>query len=255
MILTTGIGNGLGRLCHETLGGKGLRRENASSLLQALKPSETRIIVHCAFNTGPAPSSNRLAAYLDDTLLLTRKLTRVPHRKFIFVSSVDVYPHDGVPHDENEELSLEGGQSFYGLAKLMSEAIVRVACPNYLILRPTSLLGYSKKSSSLIRILEEPAPQLSLSADSVLNCVQRADVCKFIQNAIDSDLQGTYNIASSQNITLANAARRFGRGGAPHYGDFRYDVGLIDQRRATILLPVFNRSSEETLAHYSRKRP
>ena len=49
-------------------------------------------IIHCAVNAAKYVSMRTAFGYMDDNFLLTQRLVDIPHRKFIFVSTLAVYP-------------------------------------------------------------------------------------------------------------------------------------------------------------------
>src|SRR2546422_555 len=92
-VLVTGSNNGLGKHCCEFFQGTAFSRQTSfSDILKQANAKPFSAIIHSAFNTKSDISTNHLYSYLHDTTLLTQKLLSIPHEKFIFISSVDVYP-------------------------------------------------------------------------------------------------------------------------------------------------------------------
>lgn len=251
-ILTTGARSGLGKYLFERLGGAGLTRENARALLEH-GGAEWDAIVHCAFSSESGIDSRSVYGYCQDTIFLTRALAALPHRKFIFVSSVEVYPKNGARHQESEVIPMENTGTFYGAAKLIAEGIVLHEARNALILRPTSLLGPYMRRNNLIAVLEGKPCAASLSADSVLNFVLYSDLFRFVKAGIELGLAGVWNIASASNITFQEIVALAGMEGKIAFGAHRYDVGLIDAARARVEVPELSRTSAETLKEFMRQ--
>ena len=247
-ILTTGILSGLGKYIHENLGGIGLTRATSPEDMEKTKNSGVDVIIHCAFNSHRGINSDSLYYYLEDNVLLTKKLVSIPHKKFIFLSSVDVYPKGVGVYPEDEIIDMDSISGIYGITKLMSESIVKTCCVNYLILRGTALLGKYSRKNSLIKIIEEDRCILTLSGDSRFNYVLHLNILDFIKFSIDHDLKGIYNLASSENITLLEVANMLGR--KVKFGTYLYDVGNIGNSKISSIFPVFKKTSKEIVTQF-----
>jgi nucleoside-diphosphate-sugar epimerase len=235
--------SGLGRHVFETFGGISWTRHLSPAGRQEIKREGVDVVVHCAFNSRRNVDSGSLYGYVADNVLLTGELVSVPHRKFVFLSSVDVYPNGPGPRSESTVAQIGAGNGLYGITKLMSEAIVRERCTDYLILRCVALLGRHMRKNSLLRIFEDEPCDMTLRGDSQLNYVLHADVSEFIGLAVENDLSGIYNVASSQNVSLARVADILGKEVA--FGGYRYDVGDIFHRKVSSVFPAFGKTSEE----------
>lgn len=240
--LITGSSSGLGKYLHDNLGGDSLNRKKITT-------DGADVIIHCAFNSENNPKD--LDQYYNDNVLLTKRLTKIPHKKFIFISSVDVYPKNTQKHLEDEILDINNVDSLYGKAKLMSEQVVKKNCSNFLILRCSALLGKDARRNSLIRILQDNNPSLTLSEESAFNYILHSDVLNFIKLSIEKDLQGIYNLASSKNITLKEVASFLKK--QVTFGDYVYNVGNIDNRKAKAISRVFKKTSQKIIGEFIRK--
>ena len=252
MILTTGTRSSLGRYLHENMGGIGLTRSTRAPDIEKIKRDGADVIIHCAFNAAISVSANSLYAYLYDNVLLTKELVSLRHKKFIFISTVDVYPKSDDTHTEDESIKADSLGGLYGVTKLMSESIVMNHCENYLILRATALLGKYSRKNSLISMIEEKDSVLTLSADSRFNYVLYSDILKFIKFAIDSDFKGIYNVASSENIILSEIADMVGHN--VKFGDYRYDVGNVNNSKIISVFPAFKKTSAENITQFMKER-
>ena len=251
-ILTSGIRSGLGKHIYERLGGISWTRQTSVGERGEIRCTGVDVIVHCAGSSRQPVDSESLYGYLADNVLLTEELASVPHQKFILISSVDVYPKGSGLRSENMTFLVDEVNGIYGTTKLMSEAIVRELCPNHIILRCTALLGKHSRKNSLLRIIEEESCVLTLTGDSRFNYVLLSDVSDFIRFALDRDVEGIYNVACSQNVTLSRAADILGK--KVHFGQFHYDVGEIDNQKISSIFPAFNKTSEDAIAEFVRAR-
>jgi len=240
-LLITGSASGLGKYLHKQLGGTPYKR-NAANI------KKTEVIIHSAFNRVRDVTSENLYQYLSDNVFLTKKLTRIPHKKFIYISSVDVYPKNNTKHSENEIIDVNHISGVYALTKLMSESLVQHLCPNFLILRCSALLGRDARENSLIKMIKEENPTLTLSPDSVFNFILHKDVLEFIKIAVEKDLQGIYNIVSSKNIVVREITKSLRK--KVTFGRYLYNVGNIDNTKASQLLPDFKKTSQEIVHEF-----
>jgi len=242
--LITGSSSGLGKYLQYQLGGISFNR-NSTNI------EETEILIHCAFNQTKEVTSKNLYQYLFDNVFLTKKLAKIPHKKFIFISSVDVYQKIAGPHTEEEDISLASITNLYAATKLMSESIVIKMCPDYLILRCVALLGIYSRQSSLIKIAEVENPVLTLAASSVMNYVRHSQVADFIKYAVENNLRGVYNVASTENITLGHVADLLKK--KARFGSYQYIVGDISNRKISSVFPSFVSSSEDIVREFIKE--
>ncbi|MBI5145308.1 MAG: NAD-dependent epimerase/dehydratase family protein [Candidatus Omnitrophica bacterium] len=247
-ILTTGVLSGLGRYIHEEIGGYGLSRSSSNRYFKKFRRSGLSIIIHCAFNTNREINSDNLFSYFSDNVYLTQKLVEIPHKKFIFISSADVYPKNGKIHLENEVIKIDSLCGIYAITKIISEAIIKKYCNNYLILRPTSLLGRYTRQNTLSRIIKDKFPAVGLNSRSMFNYIRYEDVLEFIKLSIEKDLMGIYNLASSKNILLCETVKILGK--KVKFGRYLYNIGKISNKKVSAVYPTFQLSSERILLRY-----
>lgn len=90
---------------------------------------------------------------------LIHSLKRVQTKRFILISTVDVYPH---PVDVNEMTSIEILQLLpYGKHRLYLEHFVRKAFPNYTIIRLPGLFGSGIKKNFIYDLIHRQALHLT----------------------------------------------------------------------------------------------
>lgn len=249
--LITGHKSGLGRYLHECFGGAGLDRTMPPEKFEHIRREGVDVIIHCASQPPGTVTMRSLYPFIDDNVLLTERIVKLRYKKFIFISSVDVYPKTTSAHNEDEDISLDSITNFYAATKLMSESIVMKMCPNYLILRCVAFLGTYSRQNSLIKIAEEENPVLTLSADSVMNYILHKQVADFIKHAIENNLRGVYNVASAENITLARVADLLKK--KARFGSHPYVVGDISNRKIAEVFPTFARTSEDIVRQFIKE--
>jgi nucleoside-diphosphate-sugar epimerase len=249
-ILTTGVKSGIGRYLYENFGGIGFSRDSSLEDRQKIRKDGADIIIHCAANSSREITSRNLFEYVNDNIFLTQEMATIPHKKFIFFSSIDVYPKNNINHQEDENIILDEVKGIYGLSKLISESLISRLSKNFLILRCASLLGIYNRRHSLIKLIEDPRPILSLSGDSVLNYVLYSDILDFIKFAVNNNLGGIFNIVSSGNITLFEIAEMLGK--KLKFGDYQYNCGNIDNKKVAAVFPSFLKNSKEVVNQFIR---
>jgi nucleoside-diphosphate-sugar epimerase len=243
-LLVTGVDSGLGRAVHATLGGVGLARASAREVLEMTSRSGVDAIVHCAHGRAHEVTADELYPYIEDNVQLTRSLVSLPHKRFVYLSSIDVYPASYTPAREDQAIDVSRVRGPYSMSKLISESIVRKHCPGYVIIRSAALLGRTMRRNSLLRIVEDDPCELGLSADSDFNYVLHDDLIAFIRTAVEQGLRGVFNAASSENVTLGRIAEILGK--KVSFGRHRYETGRIDNSKIVRFAPAFSQTSEET---------
>lgn len=248
-VLVTGAASGLGRHCYETFQAVPYTREsNYQALLDEANNKPFDIIIHAAFNARPTIDTTQLSAYLNDTTFLTQKLLAIPHRQFIFISTVDVYPKDNQLHHEDEVIRLNEVDGLYAISKLISEGMVNSSGNRPLILRPTAMLGAHAKPNSLIKILHHDCVSLTLASESTFNYIRHSDVSDFIHHAIRHSLTGTYNLAASSDLQLGEVSKHFNK--AVTFGNYVYKTANADNHKVSALLPCFKQTSMDNIKLY-----
>lgn len=178
----TGIKSGLGKYLHNEIGGDGLHRDS--------------IIIHCAHST-----SN-----FDDNIRLISSLVKLPHKYFIFISSIDIYR------------DCENGKN-----KLACEAIVEEHSNNYLIIRLPLILGEFQRPNCISRIMSGEK-KITLSGDSEMFFIWDHDVLQFIDKAIEFSLTGTVTLTEEKPVVLKDLATKFNPN--IEFGSFVYKVEM-----------------------------
>lgn len=246
-IFTTGVSSGIGKYIYEHLGGDGLTRETPLKKVEKIKREGVDVIIHCAFNSKEVTSES-IYSYFDDNLFLTKELFTFPYKKFIYFSTVDLYPKDENLHLEDEIINLDSITGIYGMTKLVSESIVKSCSNNYLILRSTSLLGQYMRKNTLMKMIMDEDCRVALSGSSTFNYVLYSNILDFIKLAIERDITGVYNIASLSNITLSKVADILEK--KVDFGSYTYNAGNISNEKICRIFPTFKKTSINVLKEF-----
>lgn len=161
--LVTGIKSGLGKYLYENLpDAYGLDRGG----FNLIKDEEYDTIIHCAFNKAQFPTDiGDHYGYLEDNILLTQDLLKLKYRKFVYISTIDVYPPT---------------PNVYGLFKIFAESIVKQK-PGTIILRCSMILGENTKPNHITK-LKDGIDRLTLSGQSKFNYILNSDILKFVES-------------------------------------------------------------------------
>jgi nucleoside-diphosphate-sugar epimerase len=239
-ILISGTASGLGAALHKRFGGE------AYSRTSPLAPSGTfDMIVHCAVDTAKTVTHDSIESYFRNNVELTRRLLALRHGRFVFISTVDVYPKSLALCSEDAAINAHDISGVYGIAKFYSEALVRQSGASPLILRASALLGPSMRDNSLTRMLKAPGATIGLSAASTFNYILHDDIGDLIEAANREGARGIVNACSAAPVTLQRIADAFECGTA--FGDFVYATPPLSNQRAAALVPGLARTSLETV--------
>tara|TARA_A100001515_G_scaffold133685_1_gene123100 strand:+ start:879 stop:1601 length:723 start_codon:yes stop_codon:yes gene_type:complete len=208
-VLVTGASSGLGKYIASNIDCIGLTRENADSVFRKHKHFD--LIVHCAFNASK--NTNNYYKILEDNIFLTKRLCSLSHDKFVFLSSVDIYREE---------------DNLYKTTKLMAESIVRELATSPLVVRTSAIIGPTMRKNSLLRILDDNNPALSLSEDSTFNYVLQSDILSMIQVSANNNYSGIMDFVASKNIRLKDIAKHFSK--TVSFGDYLYETPVISNR-------------------------
>ena len=83
--------------------------------MRSFKSEGVDVIIRSAFNPRPDFSLDSFSDYIGDNVLLTHQLAQIPHKRFIYISSIDVYPISSEFHVEDEIISANSVSGIYGI--------------------------------------------------------------------------------------------------------------------------------------------
>ena len=236
----TGTSSGLGAYLCTALGAEAIRRPDA---LSGAVAGGLDVLVHCAFDARKTLAAESLEEMLTSNLTLVERLLEVAHRRFVYVSSVEVYPRDGRRHGEDEPRQVDEDTNVTGLFKLAAEQLVLRRARRPLVLRCTSIVGPTARPNNIMRVLRGEPVTLRLDGTSRYNLVSMRQVEQFLRAADAAAATGVYNLGASDEATLADIAAV--TGARPTYGQVHYEVPGMDTRRVRALCPAFERTTRE----------
>lgn len=205
--LITGTNSGLGkRFSIDNPNALKIERSNNYLLNQI---ESCKYIIHCAFSSPGRKKINDYYQYYKDNIKLIEKLTNISHKKFIYISSIEVY---------------EEKDSLYKSTKLICEAIVQKKSNSFLIIRPSSMVGYTMKNNTIKKIAKGNNINLTLSEDSLYNLVLHKDIVDFVNLAISDDICGIVDAVSTKNIKLSEIVSISKMNKNVNYGSYVFSV-------------------------------
>ena len=225
--LITGTNSGLGKWLSKQFKNcdEFIRGSNISNFIKkemGFSIPRYDLIIHCAGCVQHSNWDNVGLDLFEDNVFLTRDLTKIPHVKFVFISSID-----------------EAKDTPYGVTKRLSEIIVKQLCDNYLILRPSALLGKEMKKNTFQKIVN--GEDIALTKNTVMNYILYEDIL----DAINSNQKGIKVLRSNGNITIGEVVDIFEK--KLKFGEIHYEVEYIKSDIDT------NKTSKENIRIYKEK--
>lgn len=218
-VLVTGANSGLGKWistqfpdCDKFLRGSNIADFPKKTILSdgkhtypayTMEFEEYDLIIHCAATISHCGWDDVESDLFDDNVFLTRELTKIPHKKFVLISTID-----------------EAKDSPYGATKRISEIVVKELCENYLILRTSALIGKEMKKNTFQKIVA--GEDIALTPDTVMNYILYEDVL----NAIRDNHDGTKVLRSNENISMREIVDIFGH--SLSFGSIHYEVEYVE---------------------------
>jgi len=228
-VLITGAGRGLGKFLYKQFPNADTltRKDNVKNYSDTYD-----LIIHCAANVSHLTWSDEIPySYYYDNILLTRDVISIPHKRFVYISSIAAVP-DTHTVDAHKT-------SPYGISKRISESIVETYGCNYQIIRPTGLLGTEMKKNTFQKILHnEP---IALTSDSIMNYILYDDVL----DVINSDMRGVITVSGTESITMQEVADIVGHD--IEFGSIYFNIN------SDSFTSILKKSSAENVIKYIKK--
>ena len=185
--LVSGKNSGLGKFLFDNLDEcQGFGRNDSL----AFDTNSETTIIHCAFNKSNTVDD--YYKYLDDNIFLTKSMLEdLAYKKFVYISSIDVYSED---------------KNIYATFKKFSESIVE-KFPNTLILRCPTLIGNTMKPNHIHKIKEQ-VESLSLSEKSTFCYMNMQNIKDFLSEDL-SNFSGVIDFVPIDKTELSEVKTFF----------------------------------------------
>lgn len=219
--LVTGVSGGLGKYLFDNLpNSNGLHRNNFNDI--ASESYET--IIHCAFNKENQITDYK--KYIQDNIVLLQEVKKIKHKKFVYISSIDVYS----PEKNN-----------YTLFKMFGEALLQ---EEDLTLRLSCLLGKNSKPNHVSKIISN-VESITLRSDSTFNYILYSDVLNFFIENKHNEKSGIYDFVANDFIYLRDVISLLKS--KTSTGEYCYNSNYKFINPIYLEYPEYNVSSEEKL--------
>lgn len=227
-MIISGTSSGLGKYLSEQILSTPFKRDGQNNFL------EQETIIHCAWGQDVSNP----AEYVTNAINLAKELIKIPHKQFVFISSIDVYPKNDKLWTEYDEIDIRDVCGIYGVTKLIVEDIILKTATNPLIIRPSILLGpYTR--GAIKTIATSSNPNIRTSTWSDYNLVLYSDLLEFIKYSYGK-LTGIFNFTSRKNVKLHDLIN------FPQPDDkFIYKAGNISNMKSALFVPNLNKTSYE----------
>lgn len=222
--LITGIDSGLGKYLFENLPDSlGLNRNS----FNLVKNKDYDTIIHCAFNKENNITDHK--KYLDDNIFLTQRLKKFSYKRFVYISTVDVY-------QENPTM--------YATFKKFSETLLD---KSDLILRCPMMLGDTMKPNHATK-LKDNIESLGLSGESKFNYILMDDLLEYFNSRDYEKHNGVIDFVANGLVKLEDVKNYFNS--TTTLGTYVYENNLEFQNPIHILNEKYNKSSFGNLKQY-----
>jgi nucleoside-diphosphate-sugar epimerase len=184
-------------------------------------------------------------------LSVARSLADFPCRRYVLLSSGDVYPDQSSPAVTHEGRAIDPArQSRYGLHKSLAEQLVRGSGTSWLILRMGGFVGPGLKKNAIHDMLAgEP---VWLSPQSELQFISTDKAAAIVWAVVEKEVRGEIvNLGATGTVRLADIHARIGSSSIfrPDAPTIRYEVALDKLARLSPLpLPASRDEVEAFLA-------
>ena len=190
-----------------------------------------KFILHCAARRPHYKKKYTNLNYIDSNIFLTLKLTKLNFKRFIYISSVDVYPKMK-KKIEKKKIDYNKLSTIYQISKYTSERILLNICPKKtLILRLPSLIGKEMQQNVFYDIIFSKKKKIKThySNKSVFNLISYNSVLKIILKIIEKNKIGIFNIANKKNSSIEDLSKNYKK--HVTYGKKIYFVGNISTKK------------------------
>ena len=208
-LLISGVSSGLGRYLNETFVSS-TSYDRSRHLRFATTHFDT--IIHCA--SGMPPRLTLPSKYVEDHCSLVSNLLSISHNKFVYISSADV----------NASV-----RTLYAQMKLKVEELVAQCATNYLILRPSLLIGPYMRANQFIKSMDKQIHVLSLHPDSTFSPITYHIMSVLCVSA----LSGVIQVRSALNLSLGEVA--YISGSSPVWGSYLYTTPSVNTQYPTCI--------------------
>ena len=189
------------------------------------------VIIHCAYDRSSLGGHENIYDQIKSNISLVEDLCKLKHKCFIFFSSIDVYPSDFEGTTSNFKIGSQELLSKHAFFKILGESIVLSKAKQYLILRPSLMIGKDARANTLVNIIRGYKGPFSLTKSSRFNLITHDQVWCCLNAALATDKRGIMNLCSGLELSLDQVARKVGNKKVL-WGNFKYSTPQIKDSNA-----------------------
>jgi len=167
------------------------------------KGKEFDIVINANGNSNKIWSNeNRLGDFEASTVSVYKTLLDFPCKKYIYISSVDVYENHSSEKTTSETESINPSNlAPYGFHKFLSECIIKNLAGDYIILRCPMMLGTNLKKGPIYDILKNS--RLFVSGSSAFQMITTKELAEIILSLLKKDVsKEIFNVGGKGKIEL-----------------------------------------------------
>jgi nucleoside-diphosphate-sugar epimerase len=223
--LISGTSSGIGKYLSKQL--PFAEKYDRSSPISKYQNKEFDVIIHCAFDGSSLLGHKNLFEQLRSNISLVQDLCSLNHKIFIFFSSIDVYPKKINLKSPDYKLGYGDLFSRQAFFKIMGESIVASKAKNFLILRPSLMIGEYARANTFVNIIRGKEGPFTLSKNSMFNLITHDQVWFCLQAAFFKEIRGVMNLCSGLYVSLDEVARKV-KNNNISWGDYDYQTPKIE---------------------------
>jgi len=218
------VGSAFARFCQNT--GKNhvvIDRQNYDSYVG----KSCDVLINASGNSSKILATKDPLGDFDATVRNTKKtLVDFKSKKYVLVSSCDVYPDCSSPDTTKEDMTIDvSKQSPYGFHKYLAEECVRNGSSDWLIVRLGGMVGPGLKKNPIFDILN--GGPLWLDPQSQLQYMKTDDVAKITFMLMQKNLkQEIFNVCGKGLVQLDDILKNFAIKVNPGSPLVKYDINI-----------------------------
>ena len=185
------------------------------------------VLINASGNSSKILATKDPLQDFDATVRNTRKsLVDFKFKKYLLVSSCDVYPDCSSPGTTREDMAIDvSRQSPYGFHKHLAEECVRHGTHDWIIVRLGGMVGQGLKKNPIFDIIN--GGPLWLDPKSQLQYMGTDDVAKITFMLIQKDLkQEIFNLCGRGLVKLEDIIKNHKVNVSPNSPQVKYDINI-----------------------------
>lgn len=195
-------------------------------------------------------NENRLGDFEASTVSVYNSLLDFPSKKYIYISSSDVYEdHSDEKITSEDGLITPNNLTSYGFHKFLSELIIKNFAEDYTILRCPMMLGTNLKKGPIYDILK--GSRLYISEDSSFQMITTKELARIILSLLEKSVKNEIFNVGGKGKVLFNGMKKYLNKKVNFPKDGKKETYEINVSKLDRIFPL--RTSEEYLKEYLKK--